>query len=126
MRSPEQAPGSWLIVHVPVDPRPCVAYKIQVLEVRQTEVFAGWVAGLRDERARARIGDRILRLASGLVGDAKFFDGIGELRIDYGPGYRLYFVRRGGAIVVLLCGGDKGSQRRDIRKAKLLAKDLED
>ena len=76
--------------------------------------------------ARARIGDRILRLRSGLLGDAKFFDGIGELRIDYGPGYRVYLVRRGDVLVILLCGGDKRSQRRDIKRAKAMAKELED
>ena len=85
-----------------------------MIEVRQTDEFKAWVADLRDERARARIGDRILRLRSGLLGDAKFFDGIGVLRIDYGPGYRVYLVRRGDVLVILLCGGDKRSQRRDI------------
>lgn len=59
----------------------------------------------------------------GLLGDAKYFDGIGELRIDYGPGYRVYFVKRGNAIVILLCGGDKSSQQHDIAKAKELAKE---
>jgi putative addiction module killer protein len=59
-----------------------------------------------------------------LIGDAKHFDGIGELRIDYGPGYRIYFVQRGRAIVILLCGGDKSSQKRDIAKAKKLAKEI--
>lgn len=68
----------------------------------------------------------ILRLRSGLLGDAKFFDGIGELRIDYGPGYRVYLVRRGDVLVILLCGGDKRSQRRDIKRAKAMAKELED
>jgi len=61
-----------------------------------------------------------------LLGDAKFFDGIGELRIDYGPGYRVYLVRRGDVLVILLCGGDKRSQRRDIKRAKAMAKELED
>jgi putative addiction module killer protein len=60
------------------------------------------------------------------MGDAKFFDGIGEMRIDYGPGYRLYFTRRGDVLVILLCGGDKRSQRRDIKRAKAMAKELED
>jgi len=97
-----------------------------MIEVRQTDEFKAWVADLRGERARARIGDRILRLRSGLLGDAKFFDGIGELRIDYGPGYRVYLVRRGDVLVILLCGGDKRSQRRDIKRAKAMAKELED
>ncbi|MCE8433750.1 hypothetical protein JMK10_21270 [Rhodovulum sulfidophilum] len=64
------------------------------------------------------------RLEAGLMGDAKFFDGIGELRITYGPGYRVYFVQQGETIIILLCGGDKGSQRRDIEKAKTMAKEL--
>jgi putative addiction module killer protein len=97
-----------------------------VIAVRQSLVFAEWIAGLRDERARARIADRIIRLESGLSGDVKFFEGTGEMRIDYGPGYRVYFVRRGDTLVILLCGGDKRSQRRDIKKAKAMAKDLED
>jgi putative addiction module killer protein len=65
---------------------------------------------------------RLDRIELGLLGDAKYFDGIGELRIDYGPGYRVYFVKRGKAIVILLCGGDKSSQQRDIAKARQLAK----
>jgi putative addiction module killer protein len=63
------------------------------------------------------------RLTLGLFGDAKFFDGIGELRIDYGPGYRLYFMRRGNTVVLLLCGGDKSTQKRDIQRAKELAEE---
>jgi putative addiction module killer protein len=69
------------------------------------------------------VAQRIVRMQSGLLGDAKFFGGIGELRIDYGPGYRLYFVQRGKVLVILLCGGDKGCQTRDIRKARQLAKE---
>lgn len=71
-----------------------------------------------------RIAQRIVRVEAGLLGDAKFFDGIGELRIDYGPGYRVYFVRRGPVLIILLCGGDKSSQKRDIRKAIELAKEV--
>ena len=67
---------------------------------------------------------RLARVQAGLLGDAKFFDGIGELRLSYGPGYRIYFVQRGKSVIVLLCGGDKGSQRRDIASAKKLAKEL--
>lgn len=67
---------------------------------------------------------RLVRLEAGLVGDAKFFDGIGELRIDHGPGYRVYFVKRGTRLVILLCGGDKSSQDRDIARAKKLAEDI--
>ncbi|MDF2994468.1 MAG: uncharacterized protein K0R27_105 [Xanthobacteraceae bacterium] len=82
--------------------------------------------GLRDIRAKARIDTRILRLANGNPGDAKFFDGIGELRIDYGPGYRVYFVQRGSVLIVLLAGGDKSSQDRDITEAKRLARELKE
>lgn len=92
-------------------------------EVRQTEEFDAWFGALRDERARNRINQRIARLQVGLFGDAKFFDGIGELRIDYGPGYRVYFARRGHRLVLLLCGGDKSSQDRDIRRAVAIAKE---
>jgi putative addiction module killer protein len=82
---------------------------------------------LRDPRAKARIAIRIDRLALGNAGDAKpVGSGVSEMRIDYGPGYRLYFIRRGEALIVLLCGGDKGSQQRDIVRARALAADLKD
>lgn len=96
-----------------------------MFEVRQTIDFRDWLENLRDRRARERIALRIVRLQAGLFGDAKFFQGIGELRVDYGPGYRVYFAQRGAVLVVLLCGGDKNSQRRDIEKALVLAADLE-
>lgn len=95
-----------------------------MFEVRQTLEFSGWHRGLKDRRAARIIAQRILRVQSGLMGDVKAFDGIGELRIDYGPGYRIYFVQRGAVLIVLLCGGDKGSQRRDIAKARDMAKEL--
>ena len=103
-------------------------YKLQrMIEVRQTEVFEEWLNGLADERAASRIAQRIIRLRNGLLGDVKpVGEGVSELRIDYGPGYRLYFVRRGAVLIILLCGGDKGSQQRDIAKAKRLAAELED
>lgn len=94
------------------------------LEVRQTVEFRDWLAGLCDERARARIAQRIVRLQSGLFGDARFFDGIGELRVDHGPGYRVYFCRRDNIVVVLLCGGDKRTQQRDIIKAVAMAREV--
>jgi putative addiction module killer protein len=98
-----------------------------MVEVRQTGVFRGWMAGLRDRQARSRIAIRIDRLAAGNPGDARSIgDGVSEMRIDYGPGYRLYFTRRGVEIVVLLCGGDKSSQDRDIAQAKSLAKEVHD
>lgn len=92
--------------------------------MRKTVEFLDWFAGLRDFGAQARIRTRIDRLELGLLGDAKFFDGIGELRIDYGPGYRLYFVRRGNAVIVLLCGGDKHRQDKDIKRAIDMAKEI--
>ena len=95
-----------------------------MVEVRTTAAFLDWFRSLKDERARARIQIRIDRLELGLFGDAKFFDGIGELRIDYGPGYRVYFLRRGDTVVILLCGGDKSSQSRDIRRAVEMAKEV--
>ena len=98
-----------------------------MLEVRQTEIFANWFKGLKDRRAKARIQARIDRLEMGNFGDVSpVGEGISELRINYGPGYRVYFVQRGLVVVVLLCGGDKSSQNSDITKAKKLAKQLED
>ncbi|MGD9806443.1 MAG: type II toxin-antitoxin system RelE/ParE family toxin [Hyphomicrobiaceae bacterium] len=93
-------------------------------EVRQTSEFQNWLKGLRDRRAVERIAQRTVRLEYGLFGDVKFFDGIGELRIDYGPGYRVYFCRRGAVVIILLCGGDKASQQRDIKKAIAMAKEV--
>ena len=87
-------------------------------------IFLKWLRGLKDLRAQERIAQRIARVQAGLLGDAKFFDGIGELRIDHGPGYRLYFVQRGKVLIILLCGGDKGSQSRDIQRAKEIARDM--
>jgi putative addiction module killer protein len=89
-----------------------------MVEVRQTERYARWFEGLRDRQARARILARIRRLSLGNPGDARpVGEGVSELRIDYGPGYRVYFVRRGEKLVILLAGGDKRTQDRDIRLA---------
>ena len=89
-----------------------------MIEVRQTEVFKAWLDGLRDENVRVRIGIRIQHLERGNPGDVKpVGHGVSEMRIDYGPGYRLYFVRRGKTVVLLLCGGDKRSQTSDIARA---------
>lgn len=96
-----------------------------MIDIRKTEVFARWFDGLRDLRARARVQVGIERLASGHAGDAKTVgEGVTELRIDYGPGYRVYFVRRGATVVILLAGGDKRTQVADIRKAIRLARSL--
>ena len=98
-----------------------------MIEVRQTEIFASWFKSLRDRRAKARIQARIDRMELGNFGDvATVGEGVRELRVHYGPGYRVYFVQRGSVIVVLLSGGDKSSQNSDIKKAKELAKQLED
>ena len=94
------------------------------MQVVQTETFKNWFDGLRDSVAQSRILVRIGRLERGNFGDAKFFDGIGELRIAHGPGYRVYFLRRGQEVVLLLIGGDKSSQRRDITQAKRLAREV--
>ena len=92
-----------------------------MFEIRLTDFFEDWIDSLRDRRAVERISVRLTRLRNGLLGDVKYFDGLGELRIDYGPGYRIYFVQRGHTIIVLLCGGDKSTQSRDITRAKALA-----
>ncbi len=93
-----------------------------MIEVRQTEAFTTWLVGLRDRQARARILARIRRLSEGNPGDVQPVGaGVSEMRIDYGPGYRLYFVSRGKTVVVLLCGGDKRTQARDIAQAVEMA-----
>ncbi len=92
-----------------------------MIDVRRTPEFIAWLRSLRDQRARDRIVARLVRLEAGHFGDANFFDGIGELRIDHGPGYRVYILRHGDVVVILLCGGDKRSQKRDIKAAKALA-----
>ncbi|MCW2339108.1 putative addiction module killer protein [Sphingobium sp. B2D3A] len=94
-----------------------------MIEVRQTAQFRKWLGGL-DHHARARVEIRIRRVSMGNLGDAKFFEGIGELRIDFGPGYRVYFIKKGDVLVILLAGGDKKSQKRDIRDALELAKEF--
>ncbi len=95
------------------------------MEIRQTELFARWFAGLRDRRGRRRIQARIDRLAIGNPGDVKpVGQGISEMRIDYGPGYRVYYMRRGEALIILLAGGDKATQARDIAVARDLAQKL--
>ena len=95
-----------------------------MIKLTQTATYRRWERNLKDQRARAAIAARLFRLANGLAGDvAPAGDGISELRIHYGPGYRIYFKQRGQEIVILLCGGNKNTQNRDIRHAKQLAKD---
>jgi putative addiction module killer protein len=94
-------------------------------QVQETEQFQNWRIALRDDKARAVIATRLSRLAEGNAGDVRSVgEGVMEMRIHYGPGYRLYFIRRGSEIVVLLCGGDKSSQSRDIAMAKKLAEEV--
>lgn len=96
-----------------------------MLEIRKTEVFAKWIDGLADIRARARIQARIERLADENPGDVKpVGEGVSELRIDYGPGYRVYYTQHGRSLIILLAGGDKSTQAKDIRTALRLAKNL--
>jgi putative addiction module killer protein len=97
---------------------------MHTMQIVQSDVFTVWLNGLKDERAVARIVTRIRRLEIGNAGDARSVgEGVSELRIDYGPGYRVYFTRRGKMLVILLCGGDKKSQRSDIAFAKKMAKE---
>ena len=94
-------------------------------EVRQTTVFSDWLRGLKDPVSRAIITRRIERVAAGNFGDVKpVGEGVNELKIDHGPGFRVYFVRRGEILIVLLCGGDKASQARDIFRAKAIAQEV--
>jgi len=95
------------------------------MEVRQTETYSKWFKSLRDQQARARINVRIRRLSLGNPGDVKpVGEGVSELRIDYGPGYRVYFEDKGHTVVILLAGGDKQTQERDIKAALDLAREL--
>lgn len=97
-----------------------------MFELKQTETFRKWRTRLRDERTRALIASRLDRLAYGHTGDAApIGEGISELRIHYDPGYRIYFRKRGKTVIVLLCGGDKSTQAKDIKDAKRLMDELE-
>jgi len=97
-----------------------------VIEIRETETFSFWLRALRDSQARARIAARVRRLAFGNPGDVRpVGEGVSEMRIHHGPGYRVYYVQRGAILVILLCGGDKSTQDRDIAAAKRLAKETE-
>lgn len=95
------------------------------METQQTPAFADWFHGLRDNKAKSKVASRIARIEIGLMGDVKSVgDGVSEARIDFGPGYRLYFTRRGEQLIILLIGGDKSSQRRDIAQAKEMASQI--
>jgi putative addiction module killer protein len=96
-----------------------------MIEIRKTRSFTEWFAGLRDKHAKARIQARIDRMSLGNFGDvAPIGEGVSELRIHYGAGYRVYFIQRGRELVILLGGGDKGTQRRDIKAVLTLAREL--
>jgi putative addiction module killer protein len=98
-----------------------------MLTLVQSSVFSAWLAGLADRKGRARILARLTSAACGNLGDCEpVGEGVSEMRIHYGPGYRVYFVRNGATIYVLLNGGDKGSQKRDIERAKSLARELKE
>ncbi len=98
-----------------------------MIEVRQTDEYEKWFDSLRDRQAKARVDIRVRRLSLGNPGDAKpVGEGVSELRIDYGPGYRVYFVQRADVLIVLLAGGDKRTQDQDIRLAKQLARELQE
>jgi len=98
-----------------------------VVEVRQTARFAHWLEDLRDLRARARVQTRLERLIGGNAGDAKpVGSGVSELRINYGPGYRVYFQQKGSTLIILLAGGDKSTQARDIDEALMLARQIKE
>lgn len=96
-----------------------------MIEIRQTSAFSSWLDRLNDRQARARIQVRLDRLALGLTGDVKpVGGGVSELRVDHGPGYRVYFKQHGQELVILLVGGDKRTQSRDIKRALAMARDL--
>jgi putative addiction module killer protein len=93
----------------------------------RSSVFSDWLNGLKDQKAKARILHRLSQASLGNFGDCEpVGEGVSEMRIHHGPGYRVYFVRHGAAVYVLLCGGDKSSQRRDIAKARLMARELKE
>lgn len=98
-----------------------------MIEVIKTDVFDDWLRGLKDSQARAKVATRIRRLSLGNPGDVKSVGaGVSEMRIPYGPGYRVYYITRGPIVVVLLCGGDKSSQTGDIKQAKSIAEQWKD
>ena len=109
-----------------IDDPPTVLYEGHP-SIVETTVFRKWLDGLRDRKARARIGDRLRRLSDGNTGDSKpVGDGVQELRLHFGPGYRIYYMWQGDVLIILLNGGDKNSQSRDIAKARLLAREAHD
>ena len=115
------------IIAISLDNAYPLGYNIDMITVRETTEFEKWIKSLKDRKTRLVINARIRRISTGNFGDAKSVgDGISELIIDYGPGYRVYFTRRNLEIVILLCGGDKSSQSKDIEAAKRIANNLEE
>ena len=109
-----------------IDKSPVVLHKGQAFELAETSVFSEWLGSLRDRRAMAKVLDRLKRASNGNFGDCKSVKGgVSEMRIDYGPGYRVYFFQRGKELVILLCGGDKRTQDADIAQAKRLKEEIE-
>ncbi|AQX31550.1 putative addiction module killer protein (plasmid) [Bartonella schoenbuchensis R1] len=104
----------------------CVHYSIHMIHIHKTKEFDTWLKKLKDKSVKAIILERITRLNRDLLGDVKFFNGIGELRIHYGAGYRVYFFKSGSEFILLLCGGDKSTQQKDIEKALKLKKECTD
>lgn len=103
-----------------------VPYKGQAFQLSETPDFSDWLGSLRDRRAKTKISDRLKRLSNGNFGDCKSVKGgVHELRVDYGPGYRVYFFQRGKELVILLCGGDKRTQDADVAHAKRLKEEIE-
>ena len=99
-------------------------YSLQMIELIRSATFDRWLSGLRDRRAVARIAARLDRMAAGNPGDVQpVGEGVSELRINYGPGYRVYFIQQGPVLIILLCGGDKSTQSKDIKQAKVLAEE---
>jgi putative addiction module killer protein len=102
-----------------------IGYTAAMIEVRQTLEFSSWLLRLKDDNAVARIVGRIRRMEQGNRGDVRSVGaGVMEMRIDYGPGYRVYFVQHGSSVVILLCAGDKRTQATDIRRARALAREI--
>lgn len=98
-----------------------------MIEIRETSTFKKWFATLKDQNAKARIDVRIRRISLGNFGDVEpVGNGVSEIRVDYGPGYRVYFIKMGNIVVILLCGGDKSTQAKDIQKAHDLARSLKE
>jgi putative addiction module killer protein len=110
-----------------LDSSPNVLHEGHTVRILKTDAFDDWHNGLRDRRVRLRIGDRIRRVSNGNSGDTKpVGDGVQELRLPFGPGYRIYYIWHGPVLIILLHGGDKNSQARDIAQAKSLAKEIRD